>query len=121
MRWLWLLLVSACAHAHEMTPAYPKLEQSHVSGVYKASLQMFNKRADVQFYEIGVFQEDWTPVPFVSAYTVLKLDYLGQVKFDVFIREADIKRAVYVCSKSKLRNDSSKATVVSSKICSKFK
>lgn len=121
MRLLWLWLLASCASAHEMTPAYPKLEPSHVSGVYKASLHMFNKRAEVQFYEIGVFEQDWTPVPFVSAYTVIKLDYLGQVKFDVYIREADVKRAVYVCSMSKLRNDISRATVVSSKICSKLK
>jgi hypothetical protein len=121
MRFFWLLLVSFCANAHEMTPAYPKLEPSHVSGVYKASLQMFNRRSDVQFYEIGVFQEDWTSVPFVSSYTIIKLDYLGQVKFDVYIREEDVKRAVYICSKSKLRNDTSKATVISSRICSKIK
>lgn len=121
MRWLWLLLIASCAQAHEMTPAYPKLEPSHVSGVHKASLQMFNKRADVQFYEIGVFQADWTPVSFVTAYSVIKLDYLGHVKFDIYIRDEDAKRATYVCSMSKLRNDSSRATMVSSKICSKLK
>lgn len=121
MKCLWLSLVPFCVNAHEMTPAYPKLAPSHVGGVQKASLELFNRRADVQFYEIGVFESDWTPVPFVSAYTIVKLDYLGRVKFDVYVRDADALRATYVCSRSKLRNDTDKATVVSSRICSKFK
>ena len=116
-----MFCAALCANAHEMTPAYPKLVPSHVSGVYKASLEMFNRRADVQFYEIGVFEDNWKPVPFVSAYKVINLDYLGHVKFDVYIREEDVKYATYVCSMSKLRGEPAKAPVVSSRICSKLK
>jgi hypothetical protein len=115
------LLLVAGAYAHEMTPAYPKLEPSYVSGVHRASLEMFNRREDVQFYEIGVFSKDWEPVPFVTAYAIMKLDYLRRVKFDVYIRNEDVARAAYVCSKSKLRSDTSNITAVSSRICSKFK
>lgn len=82
---------------------------------------MFNRRADVQFYEIGVFEDNWKPVPFVSSYNIVKLDYLGKVRFDVYIRDEDVKNATYVCSMSKLRAESAKAPVVSSRICSKFK
>lgn len=120
-RTLILLLASSLAYGHEMTPAYPKLEPAHVQGVYKASLEMFNRRADVQFYEIGVFEDNWKPVPFVSSYKIVKLDYLGKVKVDVYIREEDVKNATYVCSMSKLRGEQPKAPVVSSRICSKFK
>lgn len=120
-RSLILLLASSLAYGHEMTPAYPKLEPAHVQGVYKASLEMFNRRADVQFYEIGVFDDNWNSVPFVSSYNIIKLDYLGKVRFDVYVRDEDVKKARYVCSMSKLRSEPSKATVVSSRICSKFK
>lgn len=116
-----LMLALASAQAHEMTPAYPRLEASYAQGVYKASMEMFNRRSDVQFYELGVFTHDWESVPFVSAYTIIKLDYLGKVKFDIYVREEDVKRSAYVCSMSKLRGESAKAPVVSSRICSRFK
>jgi hypothetical protein len=104
-----------------MTPAYPKLESSHVDGVKKASMEMFNRRADVSFYEIGVFTDKWEPVPFVTSYAIVKLDYLKRIKFEVYIRDEDVKSATYICSRSKLRDDASKAPMVSSKICSKIK
>jgi len=116
-----LACFAGAASAHEMTPTYPKLEPSHLDGVSKTTMQMFNKRADVEYYEIGVFDKDFNPVPFVSSYNILKIEYLGHVTFDVYIRKSDISRAVYVCSRSKLRKDDSARTAVSSRICSKFK
>lgn len=118
---MFLMLVSLGASAHEMTPTYPKLQPSHIDGVYKTTLEMFNKREDVLYYEIGVFDKDKNPIPFVSSYTVFKLNYLGHVTFDVYIRKEDIGRATYVCSRSKLRKDPSVRTAVASVICSKFK
>lgn len=109
------------AVAHEMTPTYPKLRPSHLDNVYVTTMEMFNKRQDVEFYEIGVFDEDFNPIPFVSKYTVIKLRYLGHVTFDVYIRKQDVGRATYVCSTSKLRKNDSVRTAVSSKICSKFR
>ena len=109
------------AHAHEMTPTYPKLTYSHLEGVVKTTMSMFNKRADVQYYEIGVFDKDFQPVPFVTSYNVIKLDYLSKVDFDVYIRKIDASRAVYICSRSKLRKDDKVRTAVSSRICSKIK
>ena len=115
--------MGACsqAFAHEMTPTYPKLEQSHLDGVLKTTMQMFNKRGDVEYYEIGVFDKDFKPVPFVTAYNVIKIEYLGHVTFDVYIRKSDKDKAVYICSKSKLRKDSNIRTAISSRICSKIK
>lgn len=115
----FLLLGSAVAH--EMTPTYPELGVSHVDGVLKAELQMFNKREDVEYYELGVFDADWEPIPFVSNYKILRLNYLGHVRFDVYVRKVDADRAAYVCSKSMLRREKTTEAVVSSKICSKFK
>ena len=116
-----LMMLFGNAYAHEMTPTYPKLEPAFVSGVYKATMEMFNKRQDVEWYEIGVFDKDFKPIPFVSSFKLLNLNYLGHVKFDIYIRESDKNRATYVCSKSKLRKEDSSKTAVSSRICSKFK
>lgn len=118
---LGVLLATTPAYAHEMVPTYPRLEQSHMDGVLKATMKMFNKRADVEYYEVGVFDENFEPVPFVSAYNIFKLDYLGHVTFDVYIRKSDKDRVHYICSRSKIRKDSQTKTAISSKICSKFK
>lgn len=116
-----LMLFGVSAIAHEMTPTYPKLRPSYLDNVYVTTMEMFNKRQDVEYYDIGVFDKDFKPIPFVSKYTVVKLKYLGHVTFDVYIRKSDVSNATYVCSTSKLRKDDTKRTAVSSKICSKFK
>lgn len=116
-----LMLLSSPLHAHEMTPTYPKLKPSHMADVSKATMKMFNKRADVEYYEIGVFDKDFNPIPFVSSYKIVKISYLGHVTFDVYIRNVDKDRAHYVCSQSKLRKDNGERTAISSRICSKFK
>ena len=119
---LTLFLISSLASAHEMTPAYPKLIPSQVDGLYKTTLKMFNKRDDVEFYDIGVFDRDFNAIPFVSSYSVFKIKYLGHVTFDLYIREKDAKRALYICSRSKLRkHPKTTRTSLSSKICSKIK
>lgn len=126
MKWfmygvIGVFLMSNVVSAHEMTPTYPKLTPSHLDNVYKTTMEMFNKRADVEYYEIGVFDKEWKPVPFVSSYTIIKLKYLGHVSFDIYIRKDDVSRAEYVCSLSKLRTDNTKRTAISSRICSRFK
>jgi hypothetical protein len=118
--WLLLLACAGSVQAHEMTPAYPKLQSSHVAGVQKVSLEMFNRRSDVEYYEIGVFTKDFKPIHFVTQYSIINLKYLGRIKLDVYIRDEDVKDAVYVCSQSKLRSDADKGASVSSKICSKL-
>lgn len=118
-----LLLASfvGASSAHEMTPTYPLLKPSHLNGIVKATMFLFNKRADVEYYEVGVFDENLEPVPFVTSYQVFKVNYLGRVTFDVYIRKSDVARAEYVCSRSKIRKGDDVRTAVSSLICSKFK
>jgi hypothetical protein len=118
-RLLILLLLALPAHAHEMTPAYVKLEPSHVEGVVKAEMSMFNKRKDADWYEIGVFTEDWQPVPFVSSYKVMRLRYLEHIEFDVYIRSKDAVKTQYICSHSKLKANGT-GTLVVTRICSKL-
>jgi len=117
----FLVAFATSGVAHEMTPTYPQLETSHVNGIVKAKMAIFNRRQDVQFYEIGVFDEEWQPIPFVSSYKLIHLAYLGHLQFDVYIRQKDAARATYVCSKSRVRDGDSNGTTLASKICSKFK
>ena len=114
-----LLTATSVVRSHEMVPTYPVLQPAFVSGLQKLNMTLFNKRAEVEYYEIGVFTSEWEPVPFVSNYKVFKIPYLSTVTFDVYIRDEDKNRATYICSQSKLRKEQVTRTAVSSRICSK--
>jgi len=117
---LWLLLCSSVA-AHEMTPTYPKWESSFIPTAKMTTMKVFNKRADVQWYQIGVFDKEWEPLPFVTRYKIIKIDYLSQVKFDVYMSNEYTDDAEYICSVSKLRGNDNFVPIVESRICSRFK
>lgn len=119
-RTLIALLLAGGVQAHEMTPTYPTFKPSYVDKVYTTQMELFNKRRDVEFYEIGVFDENWVAVNFVSSYKIIKLDYLGHVTFDLYVRDIDVPRVEYICTVSKIR-DSGQTAYVSSKICSRVK
>ena len=104
-----------------MTPTYPELGLTHIEGVKKASMEIFNSRSDVEYYEIGVFDINWKPVLFVSQYRVMQISYLNRVKFDVYLTEADSLGAEYICSISKIRGDQNKQAMLATKICSRFR
>ena len=115
------LFLCTAATAHEMTPTYPKWVPSHMDGVWKTTMEMFNKRKDVEWYEIGVFDKNWNPVNFVTSYRLFNMPYLSHVKFDVYVASPDVAIAEYICSKSKLREIREQKTMVATRICSKFK
>ena len=115
------LLLSGAVLSHEMTPTYPKWEISGVDDVKKTTMRLWNSRENVRYYEIGLFSDDWKPIPFVTAYRILPVGYLKEVKFDVYITENNIKRAIYLCSLSKLRSSNESQTLLATRICSKFK
>ena len=118
---LCLLLISGYANAHEWTPTYPKLEYSFIPGVLKVSMELFNNRTDVNHYEISVFDDNWDPVKFAISDRIISLTHLRRKSVDVYIREQDRSRVTYVCSKSKIISNDERATVVTSRICSKVK
>ena len=117
---LWLLLCGSVA-AHDMTPTYPKWKMSFIPSAKMTTMQVFNKRSDVQWYQIGVFDKEWQPIPFVTRYKILNIKYLHRVKFDVYVNEENAKVAEYICSTSKLRGNDDFKPIVESKICSRFK
>jgi len=115
-----LLTISSVAYSHEMVPTYPKLSVSHIDGLQKTSMTIFNKRAEVEYYEIGVFTKEWKPIPFVSNYKIYKIPYLSTVTVEIYIRNEDKKRITYICSASKLRKKEITRTAVKSRICSRI-
>lgn len=113
------LILSNAAAAHEMVPAYLKLEPAPVDKVYKTSFKMFNRRNDVDYYSVSVYDQNWNKVPFASFDRVFKLEHLQKKEITVYIKENDISVATYVCTSSKLYPG--RGAAVSSRICSKIK
>tara|TARA_R100000900_G_C3218105_1_gene140199 strand:- start:142 stop:465 length:324 start_codon:yes stop_codon:yes gene_type:complete len=104
-----------------MTPAYPKMQQSYVNGVYVTKMKLFNRREDVEYYEIQVFTNEWKPLPFASTSKVLNVGHNRRKLFEVYIRSSDLDKATYICTESKVFKNTEQVTLVSSKICSKIK
>ena len=107
------------AHAHQMSPTYPKWSDSYIDDISVSRVRVFNKRQDVEYYEIGVFDKDMKPIPFVTQYDLRGIKYHNYAEFTIFIKNEYKKDARYVCSTSMLPE--LKSTGVVSKICSKFK
>ena len=117
---LLFLLWSFSTSAHEMTPAYPEVKPSHVSGVVKVEMSIFNSREEIEWYQIELFDLNWTNIPFASSYRIINIGYKERKSFDVYIRKSDMDEAVYLCTTSKVRKTSKSRTLVSSKICSRL-
>lgn len=112
--------LASIVHAHEMTPAYPELKPSHVSGVMKVRLSLFNQREDVKYYQIELFDLDFNSMPFSSTYRIMKVDYKERRDFEVYIRRSDLNNPLYVCTISKVVKSRGTRTLISSRICSKI-
>ena len=114
---LLALLPFGNAMAHEMTPTYPVFTESFMAGISVTTLNLFNKRTDVSYYEIGVFDDEWEPIPFVSQYTIIPMEYLDTLAFDVYVSNLSLGSVEYICSVSQVQA----GATVSSKICSRIK
>ena len=114
---LIVVTLSSAVYAHEMTPTYPVFTQSYMNGVSVTTMNLFNKRKDVAYYEIGVFTSKWEPVAFVSQYTVIPMLYLDTISFDVYVATHTLSSVEYICSISQLKA----GATVTSKICSRVK
>jgi len=108
--------------AHEWTPTYPKMKYSFIDGIMVTTMDLFNKREDISWYEIGVYDKDFNLIKHsVQGGKVQYVPPLQRKSVDVYIRSKDMDKATYICSKSKIISESEKATVVASRICSKIK
>jgi len=118
-RSLILLLFIGAPNAHQMSPTYPKWSDSYIDDISVSRVRVFNKRKDVEYYEIGVFDKDMKPIPFVTQYDIRGIKYHNYAEFTIYLNDKYKDDAVYVCSKSMLKEIESTGLV--SKICSKFK
>jgi hypothetical protein len=118
---IMMMLIGGFANAHQFTPTYPKFETSFVEGVYFTKMELFNKRKEIDFFELGVFDADWNALPFASENKIIRINYLETKKINVYVRKEDLKKVVYICTESKIRKQDIQATSISSKICSKIK
>ena len=118
-----LILVGGYANAHQWTPTYPSLSLSHVAGVMKVQMEMFNGRKDVNWYEVSVHDKDGNPIKFSVGSTskIFEVPYLKKQTVDIYFRSKDASRVEYICSKSKIVSTNKRVTIVSSRICSKLK
>lgn len=116
-----MLMFGGYASAHQWLPTYPKLQRSFVPEIYVTQLELFNSRSDVEYYQINVYDKDFNSVKFATPSRTIRVEHNKKVKVDVYIREEDIDKAVYICSLSKLLPGKGTATIVSSRICSKIK
>ena len=116
-----LLVLSGPVAAHSWTPTYPDLEPSFVDGIYVAEMELWNSRADVNYYTFEVFDDDWAHVPWAAQERNAPIKYLERKKINIYIRQGDLPRVRYICSRSLHVKSNVTASLVSSRICSKIK
>jgi hypothetical protein len=116
-----LLMLGGQVNAHQFLPTYPKFEQSFIAGVSHVNMELFNKRKEVEYYELSVFDVDWNALSFASESKLIQIKYLETKKVNVYVRNEDLKRVSFICTESKLKRESTNYTLISSKICSKIK
>jgi uncharacterized membrane protein len=107
--------------SHELTPTYPELKTSYLSGVLKAEMHLFNSRKDISYYSVSVYDKDWNPVKFATESKIIQMDYLDHKDIEVYVRKKDQEKAHYICTKSKILKGKSAPALVASRICSKIK
>ena len=117
-----ILLLANPTWAHEMTPTYPVWSlATEARGVLKTSLEIWNRRADVEYYQVEVFDKEWAPTKFVTEDQIIKLGYLQRKSITVYISKNDKKNVTYICTKSRLLSDNVLSSGVATRICSRVK
>lgn len=112
--------LTSVATAHELTPTYPKLEPAVYDGILVADMVLFNRREDVNYYEIEVWDDNWNKIPFATSEKIVKMRYLERKRLYVYIKETDADKIRYICTRSKILKGGG-PTVIASNICSKIK
>lgn len=116
-----MVLFGGHASGHQFLPTYPNFQYSFIEGVVYTKMELFNKRKDVDYYELNVYDADWNPISFASENKLIQINYLQTKNINVYIKKEDLKAVSYICTESKHRKVDEQRTIVSSKICSKVK
>ena len=114
------LLISSSAAAHEMTPTYVEFKPSYVDGIYVTTVNLWNRRNDVEYYEISVLDEMWKRIPFASRDRIVKISHLKKQKIEIYIKQEDLRNVEFVCTSSKQLKSDVKSTGIKSMICSRI-
>lgn len=115
------LSAAKTSFAHEWTPTYPKFEASFVEGIAVTQMNIFNRREDISFYEIDIYDADWNPIPFATKSKIVEVKYLEQKNIEIYIREKDCDDIEYICSRSKILKKDSAQAGINSRICSRLR
>lgn len=121
IKYLAVALICSSATAHELTPTYPELKPSFVSNVLVTTMKLWNRRNDVEYYEISVLDENMNNIPFATVDKIIKVGYLEHKSIDIYIRESDKNIAEFICTTSKQLKEDVKSTGIMSMICSRIK
>jgi len=120
MRFIIALLAFAnSAYAHEMTPTYFDIKPSFVDGISVIEMSFWNRRQDVTYYEIDVFDSEWNSISFAASNKLLYVEYLNKKNFDIYVKDNDKDDVYYVCTVSKILKSSETSTGIASRICSR--
>lgn len=111
--------LAATAQAHEWTPTYPKFRPSFLEGIVVTTMTLFNKRKEIEYYEISVYDENWNTIPFAASHKLINVPYLSKKTVEIYIREIDCERIEYICTTSRRFIDDAESTGIDSRICSK--
>ena len=114
-----VIFLAATAQAHEWTPTYPKFRPSFLDDIVVTTMTLFNKRKEIEYYEISVYDEDWNTIRFATPNKLINVPYLGQKTVEIYIREIDCERIEYICTTSRRFVDDAESTGIDSRICSK--
>lgn len=114
------LLLSTSAVAHEMTPTYFQFKPSFVDNVKVTTVNIWNRREDVQYYEVSVLDKFWNRVSFATRDRIIKLPYLKREKIDIYIKQEDVGDVEYICTSSKQLKSDVQSTGIKSMICSRI-
>ena len=117
---LFWALSCAPSLAHELTPTYFKLTPSIYDNVDRTTMMMFNRRSDINYYQIEVYDAEWNSVPFATSERMMQLKYLERKSFEIYVKAKDAERVTYICTRSKILKGG-ESSVIASNICSKIK
>lgn len=118
---LSLILIGGSSFAHQFTPTYPRFSSSFIEGVVVTEMRLFNRRDDVEYYQVSVFDSEWNPIEFATENKIVRIGYLQTKPIHVYVNKKIVRKVVYICTESKLMKTGGVAPIVSSRICSKVK
>lgn len=116
------ILFASSLSAHEWTPTYPVARQSFLSGVMQVTMTLVNRREDIRFYEVEVFDEEFNPVEFnVSGGNIINIEYTSRATIDIYFSRNVLDEVEYICTASKSLIRDAETSTVKSRICSRLK